>query len=81
MAKKTNNQGTGETLRPQPIKEPRTVALATLVQSVIIAVLVSGLAGVVAGYFGGVSLHGDARAQVIKDMQVVTQATAKKADQ
>ena len=50
-------------------RQPRSVALATYVQSIIIAVLVTGVAAFIAGYFANANISSDARQAVHAEIQ------------
>lgn len=67
-----------DTTRVQEIKQPRKVNVSTYLQSMALTALIVGAIGLVAGYFIAINVHGQARAAVVADMQVVEQ-TAKKA--
>ncbi len=59
----------GKTTTTQPtFKQPKTVALSTYLQSVVIAVLVSGALAFIASYFVTINIYGDARASVSSDI-------------
>jgi hypothetical protein len=53
------------------------------IKTVLLTAFIAGTAGLIGGYFASINLHGDARAQVVQDMQIVktTAAEPKKADQ
>lgn len=64
------------------MKAPSKTTIETI-KTVLLTAFIAGTIGVIGGYFGGINLHSDARAQVVQDMQVVskTAETPKKADQ
>lgn len=64
MAKTTTNQ----------TNQPKTVALSTYIQSMVIAVLVTGVLSFVASYFLTINLHGNMRQAIIDDMRIVSKS-------
>lgn len=61
-------------VKPQDVPAPKTVSRATYWQSLVITFLASGVLGLVGGYFASISLHSDARAAVVQDMQIVSKS-------
>lgn len=59
-----------ENTRPQTIN-PKTVTVATYLQSLAIAILMTGILAAVGSYFFTINLHSSARAAVVEDMSVV----------
>lgn len=57
-------------------KQPKVVALQTYVLSMALGIVLSVMAGTVAGWFVHVNMQGDARAAVYSDMQLVKNVTA-----
>jgi phage shock protein PspC (stress-responsive transcriptional regulator) len=51
---------------------PKTVARSTYVLSIALTFVFTAMIGTVAGYFIAISIHEDARANVVSDMQLVS---------
>lgn len=61
---------------------PKKTTIETI-KTIALTAFVAGTIGLISGYFASINLHGNARAQVVQDMQIVktTPAEEKKADQ
>lgn len=64
------------------MKAPSKSTIETI-KTVLLTAFIAGTAGLIGGYFASINLHGDARAQVVQDMQIVktTAEASKKANQ
>lgn len=63
---KTNN--------PQEHREPKTVALQTHILSIALTFVFTLIVGTITGYFVAISIHENARATVVSDIQLVSKA-------
>lgn len=61
----------GKTKEPT-LKQPKSVRLSTFVQSLVIAVLVTGIVSFIASYFMTINMYASARQAVSADMQLVS---------
>lgn len=57
-------------------RQPKTVALSTYIQSMVIAVLVTAVISFIASYFVTINIHSDARQSVIADLQALPKEQA-----
>lgn len=72
MSKQTNNPN----IKPSLPKVAKTVRLSTYLQSLAIAILVTGVISFIGGYFISINLHEGARAQVYSDIQLSKDQTS-----
>lgn len=49
-------------------KQPKTVRLGTFIQSLVIAVLMTGIATWIASYFFTINMHADMRQSIVRDI-------------
>lgn len=56
------------------LKQPKTIRLSTFVQSIVIAVLLTGIVSFIASYFMTINMYASARQAVSHDMQVLSKA-------
>jgi hypothetical protein len=59
-------------VKPQEVPAPKTVAKTTHVLGILVAILATAVVVTIANWFLYESIHTDARAAVISDMQVVS---------
>lgn len=68
----------GRQMKQPTLKQPKTVEVKVLVPYWILTVVMSVIAGLIVGYFASIDLHGNARANVLRDVTAVTSVASKK---